>query len=124
MDKKRVPREFLRQLRAEPAHEELENIRVLCSRYLDEDGLSSRDDDEDEDDILPEGLTRDHFKDQEMADRAKAWATEYDRVITYLEAAAKGKKAPYPKGTPRFDGPKAMVSYFKDRWERLKCRYC
>jgi hypothetical protein len=59
-----------------------------------------------------------------MVDRAKAWATEYDRVITYLEAAAKGKKAPYPRGTPRFEGPNELISYFKGKWESLKCRYC
>jgi hypothetical protein len=125
MVRKPAPREFLRQLKAEPAHEELESIRAMCSRYLDEDGLSSRDDDEDEeDDILPEGLTRDHFKDQEMVDRAKAWATEYDRVIAYHEAKAKGKKAAYPKGTPRFEGPNGLILYFKGKWENLKCRYC
>jgi len=115
---------FLVSLRADTALKELQDIRTLCARYLDEDGAESEDDDLDEGDILPEGLTRDHFKDQEMADRAGAWAKEYDGVMAYLEAASKGKKAPYPRRTPRFEGPKELITYFKGKWEELKCRYC
>jgi hypothetical protein len=116
----------LLDLKANPSFGELQEIRAFCSRYLDEDGLSSKEDEDDTDegDILPEGLTRDHFKDQEMADRAGAWAKEFDGIMTFLEAASKGKTAPYPRKTPRFEGPKELISYFKARWEKLKCRYC
>ena len=118
-------RSLLASLRADPSLKELEDIRALCARYLDEDGSASEDDDDiDDGDVLPEGLTRDHFKDQEMADRAGAWAKEYDGVMAYLEAVAKGKRTAYPKGTPRFNDHKELIGHFKASWEKLKCRYC
>jgi hypothetical protein len=126
------PKAFLDALRADPQFKELEDIRAMCGRYMDEDGRSSREDDDDieETDILPEDLGRDHFKDQEMLDRATDWAQDHDRVMAFLQLMAvsskKGarKKAPWPKGVPSFDGPSQMIDHFKGRWEKLKCRYC
>ena len=102
----------------------------MCGRYMDEDGLSSREDDNDleDTDILPEDLGHDHFKDQEMLDRVSEWAREYDGVMAYLQLIAtcskKGSKAPWPKGVPVFKEPSQMIDHFKGRWEKLKCRYC
>jgi hypothetical protein len=126
------PKSFLDVLRADPLFKELEDIRAMCGRYMDEDGRSSREDDDDFEgtDILPEGLGTDHFKDQEMLDRATDWAHDYDCVMAFLQLMAvssrKGarKKAPWPKGVPYFEGPSQMIDHFKGRWEKLKCRYC
>jgi len=128
-------------LKADPGFKELEDIRLLCARYLDEDGMSTPELDDGDDgtegqipDILPEELSRDHFKDAEMADRASAWAHDFDAVISYLQvlsvSSRKNKpshekvKHAYPPDVPTFGTPAQMISYFKDRWEKLKCRYC
>ena len=126
------PKAFLDALRAEPTFKELVDFRAMCGRYMDEDGLSAREDDDDleETDVLPEGLGHDHFKDQEMLDRATDWARDYDCVMAFLQLMAvsskKGalKKAPWPKGVPSFEGPAQLIDHFKGRWEKLKCRYC
>ncbi len=126
------PSSFLSKLRSHPGFKELEDIRAMCARYIDEDGLSSREDDDDieDTDLLPEDLGHDHFKDQEMLDRASAWAHDYDGVMAYLQLRASCSKkspktkAPWPKGVPAFGGPAQMIDHFKGRWEKLKCRYC
>jgi hypothetical protein len=124
------PKALLKALRSDLRFKELEDIRALCGRYIDEDGLSSKEDEDDleETDVLPEGLGHKPFKDQEMLDRATDWARDYDSVMAYLQLRAacskKGAKAPWPKGVPVFEGPSQMLDHFKGRWEKLKCRYC
>jgi len=117
----------LKALRSDPGFKELEDIRALCARYIDEDGLSSKEEDDDieETDLLPEALGHDHFKDQEMLDRATEWARDYDGMMACLQGTDRSKKkAPWPKSVPRFEDPAQMIAHFKDRWEKLKCRYC
>jgi len=126
------PKAFLVALRANPGFKELEDIRALCARYMDEDGLSIKEDEDDieETDVLPENLGHDHFKDQEMLDRASDWARDYDGAMAFLQLMStcskkrSKTKAPWPKGVPAFETPAHMIDHFKGRWEKLKCRYC
>lgn len=120
----------LKALRSDPGFLELQDIRAMCGRYMDEDGLSVKEEDDalEDTDVLPEDLGHDHFKDQEMLDRATEWARDYDGVMACLQVRStttrKKEKIPWPKGVPAFERPAQLIEYFKGRWEKLKCRYC